>query len=214
MTQVPDPSDLAEQTLIACPSCDALHRVEVPRAGERAVCRRCHTVLIAPRTGAFRSIVLLAVTILILMIGATFLPFLQLRIAGVTNSSSIFDAALAFVDGPLVALAFATAALIVLIPVMRVMLLVYVLAPLALHRAPLPQAAAAFRLADALKPWSMAEIFAIGCAVALVKVADLAQVEFGPAFWMFAGLVVVTTFQDGLMDRWSVWHALEEAGAR
>ena len=33
----------------------------------------------------------------------------------------------------------------------------------------------AFRLAEALQPWSMAEIFVIGCAVALVKIADLAE---------------------------------------
>ena len=201
-----------DQSLIACPRCDALHRVEVPRPGERAVCRRCHTVLIAPRTGAFTQIVLLAVTVLILMTGAVFFPFLELQVAGVMHASSIFDAALAFVEGPMIPLAIATAALIVLIPVLRMLLLIYVLAPLAMGRRPLPQATQAFRFADALKPWSMAEIFAIGCAVALVKVADLAEVHFGPAFWMFAGLVVVTILHDSTMDRWSVWRALEEDG--
>jgi paraquat-inducible protein A len=32
----------------------------------------------------------------------------------------------------------------------------------------------------------------------------------GPAFWMFAALVVVTVLQDTLMCRWSLWHTLEE----
>jgi paraquat-inducible protein A len=54
----------------------------------------------------------------------------------------------------------------------------------------------------------MAEIFVIGCAVALVKIADLADVVFGPAFWMFALLVVLIVAQDRLMCRWSVWNAL------
>ena len=55
---------------------------------------------------------------------------------------------------------------------------------------------------------SLAEVFAIGCAVSLVKIADLAQVSLGPAFWMFAGLVVVTVAQDALVDRWSVWRSI------
>jgi paraquat-inducible protein A len=56
----------------------------------------------------------------------------------------------------------------------------------------------------------MAEVFALGCAVSLVKVADLAQISFGPAFWMFAALVIVSLVQDGMMCRWSVWHAIEQ----
>ena len=64
---------------------------------------------------------------------------------------------------------------------------------------------------ERLRPWSMAEIFALGCAVSLTKIADLATVSLGPAFWMFAGLVVVTVAQDRIVDRWSVWRAI---GAR
>jgi paraquat-inducible protein A len=60
----------------------------------------------------------------------------------------------------------------------------------------------------------MAEIFAIGCAVALVKVADLANLTFGPAFWMFCVLTVVIVVQDNLMDRWSVWNSIEPTRSR
>jgi paraquat-inducible protein A len=54
----------------------------------------------------------------------------------------------------------------------------------------------------------MAEIFAIGCAVSLTQIAELATVRLGPAFWLFAALVVVTVVQDRLVDRWSVWRAI------
>ena len=56
----------------------------------------------------------------------------------------------------------------------------------------------------------MAEIFVIGVAVALVKISDLARVDYGPAFWMFAALVVVITIQDGYMCRWSIWKSLDK----
>ncbi|WOI55617.1 paraquat-inducible protein A [Palleronia sp. LCG004] len=197
--------------LIACPQCDALYEAYEPGNGERFLCRRCHHTLIAPRNGAFVHVVALAVTVMILMIGATFFPFLGINAQGITNRASVFDAALAFLDGGwMVGLSFAVAALIILIPVLRAGLVIYVIAPLALGRAPLHGARKAFRWSEDLRPWSMAEIFVIGVAVALVKVSDLARVEYGPAFWMFAGLVVVIVLQDATMCRWTIWKTLED----
>lgn len=199
--------------LIACPRCDALYRVREPATGQRATCQRCHMVLIAPRRNAMFRILALSVTVLILMVAAVFLPFLSISVGGFSNRSSVLDAALAFSGGPMTLLALAVAALIVMIPLTRVGLVIYVLGPPALGYVPLRGAASAFRLAEALKPWSMAEIFVLGVAVALVKVSDLAQVHYGPAFWMFAVLVVILVFQDMLMCRWSIWKMLEERRA-
>ncbi|SIO02275.1 paraquat-inducible protein A [Rhodovulum sp. ES.010] len=200
----------APTDLIACPHCDAVYRVVQPRPGERAVCARCHTVLIAPRRQAGERLIAVALTVVVLVVAATFAPFLAIEIGGRQHASSVLDAALAFVSaGPIALLALAVAALIVFIPVLRALLVIYVLTPLVLDRPPAPGAATAFRMSEALRPWSMAEIFAIGCAVALVKVSDLAQVHFGPAFWMFSGLVVLVVLQDTFMCRYSVWKSLD-----
>jgi paraquat-inducible protein A len=204
------PPQASIKELIACPQCDALHHAELPAVGQRAACRRCGTVLISPRAGAYVQILLLSLTVMILMIGAVFFPFLQLRVAGLHAEASVFDAARAFAGGGTAPLAVAVAALIVLIPVLRVCLISYVLGPLVMGMKPARHASAAFRLSEDLRPWSMAEIFVIGVAVALVKVVDLAQVVLGPAFWMFAALVVVIVLQDGIMCRWSLWRTLEE----
>lgn len=196
--------------LIACPQCDALYHARMPPDGRRATCRRCHTVLIAPRHGAYVRVIALAVTVMVLMIGATTFPFLAVNVAGFSNRASVIDSALTFLDGGLMAsLAVLVIGFIIMVPVMRAVLVVYVLAPLALGNAPLRGAREAFKISEDLRPWSMAEIFIIGVAVALTKVSDLASVEFGPAFWMFAGLVVVIVLKDGAMDRWSIWKSLD-----
>ncbi|KAF0675370.1 paraquat-inducible protein A [Profundibacterium mesophilum] len=201
-----------EDAMIACPQCDALYTARAPDLGEKAVCARCHTVLIAPRRNALLRVMALAVTVVILMAGATFFPFLSVNVAGLSNASSVFDAALAFMDGgAMMLLSVLVLGLIVLIPVLRAVLVLYVLLPLSLGRKPLRHARGAFRLSEELRPWSMAEIFVIGVAVALVKVSDLAQVGYGPAFWMFAALVLISVFQDGMMDRWTIWKTLDEA---
>jgi len=203
-------TDIPIEDLIACPQCDALHRTAEPPQGGNARCRRCGTVLISPRRGAFIRVLALAVTVAVLMFGATFFPFLGITAAGVTNQSSVFDAALAFAGGPMAGLSIAVAAMIVFVPLLRMFLLIYVLAPLVGGRSAAPHAAWAFRLSEALRPWSMAEIFLIGVAVALVKVAGLATVVLGPAFWMFVALVIVAVLKDGYMCRWSIWRALDQ----
>jgi len=197
-------------TLIVCPHCDAVYTLQRPGAGERATCARCGTALITPRRKAGLQIIALSVAVAILIVAATVFPFLTINAAGASNSVSILDAALAFSDGALIALALTTAALIIFVPLARVLLTIYVLVPIVLDRPPARHAMQAFRLSEALRPWSMAEIFAIGCAVALVKISDLADVAFGPAFWMFAVLVFLVVVQDNFLCRWSVWNSLDK----
>jgi paraquat-inducible protein A len=204
-------SDHDLQDLIACPRCDALYHVAHPGPGERAVCSRCHAVLITPRRRAGMTIIMLALTVVVLVFGALWFPFLSITASGLANSATLLDAALSFVGGPLLIVSLTVTALIVFVPLTRALLILYVLIPVVFDRAPRPGARAAFRLAEELRPWSMAEIFAIGCAVSLVKVADLADISFGPAFYMFAALVVVSIVQDTFMCRWSVWQSLDDA---
>jgi paraquat-inducible protein A len=164
----------------------------------------------APREGALTRIVMLATTALILMIAAVFFPFLELQAGGLTQRSSVFDAVLAFSEGLMLPLSVAVAALIVVLPLFRLGAIIYALAPMAYGRKPARYAAQAFRLAEAAKPWAMAEIFIVGVAVALVKVAGLAHVSLGPAFWAFVALVLVTVLKDNFMCRLTVWKTLEE----
>jgi paraquat-inducible protein A len=196
------------EDMIACPKCDALHKVPRLDAGAQARCVRCGTVLMAPREGAMTRIVMLSVTALVLMIAAVFFPFLELSVQGLDRKSSVFDAVLAFSDGLMLPLSFAVAALIVVLPITRFVALIYVFAPMALGWAPAAHARAAFRLAEQIRPWAMAEVFIIGVAVALVKVAGLAQVTLGPAFWAFVGLVIITVLKDNFMCRVTVWQTL------
>ncbi len=212
MTTSPAPlftQEIALAELVACPTCDTLHRIPQVAPGQRAKCVRCHRVLINPRDRAMTQIVMLALTAAVLMIAAISFPFLTLQSHGLIRDSSVLDAIMAFSDGLMIPLSFAVAALIVVLPLLRLSAIVYVLAPMAIGWAPAKGAIRAFRLSEVLKPWAMAEIFMVGVAVALVKVAGLAQLTIGPAFWAFAALVVVTALNDNFMCRLTIWRTLE-----
>ncbi|MBV0891970.1 paraquat-inducible protein A [Paracoccus sp. Z118] len=200
--------------LLACPRCDALHVEEDLRAGETARCVRCRTVLARPHEGAFTQIVALSFTQVVLMVAAVFFPFLEISRMGIGNATSLFGVALAFSHGWLLPLTAAVVAFIVGLPVLRALLLIYVLAPMARGGRPAPRAASAFRMSEMLRPWSMAEIFVIGTAIALVKLGGLATVRMGPAFWAFCALILVGVASRVFTCSATIWDALEDGGAR
>ncbi len=204
-----DPIDADDMgDLIACPVCDALLRDVAVPVGARARCTRCHTIIAAPRERALTRIVMLASTAFVLMWAAVFFPFLELSAKGLHRESSLLDAVLAFSDGLLIPLTFAVAALIIVLPLVRLSAITYALAPMALGWHPWRHAIPAFRLAEGLRPWAMAEIFVVGVAIALVKVAGLAKLSLGPAFWALVLLVLVTALNDNFMCRMTIWKTL------
>jgi len=197
--------------LVACPKCDTLHHAQDLQPGTRAYCQCCGYVLMTSQPMAIARILALAAAAFILMIAAISFPFLSLDAGGLHNATSVIDAVLAFNDGYAFPLAVAVAFFIVVIPLIRLGALIYALGPLARGVAPRIGARKAFGLAERLRPWSMAEIFIVGVTVALIKVAGLAAVTIGPAFWAFAGVVVITVLKDQLICRYSIWEELDKA---
>ncbi|MEM8802163.1 MAG: paraquat-inducible protein A [Pseudomonadota bacterium] len=199
-------SEDALDHLIACPECDALFETD---AETRLVCDRCHTVLINPTRRAGLKVLFLALLSVALVYGTLTQPFLSIKRFWMTSDATLLETALTF-EGPLQVLSLTVLALVLLLPATRLFLSVYVLTPLVLGLSPLPAARWAHRWSEILRPWSMAEIFILGCGVALIKIVDMAEVTFGPAFWMFAALVVLLWVQDTLTCRYSLWKALDD----
>jgi paraquat-inducible protein A len=208
----PAAADPAE--LVACPYCDALNRAADPPPGGRLRCGRCGEVLMTNRPGALDRTLAAAFASVILMVGAVLFPFLQLSTFGIERSASVLDAALAFSSGLMTPLALAVGMLIIVIPLMRALALAYVILPLRLGRPAAPGARDALRLAAQLKPWSMAEIFIIGVVVALVKVAGMASVTLGPAFWAMAAIVLLVVLEGASLCEWSLWRTLDRSPRR
>ena len=195
--------------LIACPHCDTLHVEQDLPEGARAYCRRCGALLMTSDSQAVVRLVSLASAAVVLMVAAISFPFLDLDVSGQHNATSVIHAITVFSSGRGIPLAIAVALFIVVLPLARLLALIYAIGPLVRGRRPHRRARVAFALTEQLRPWAMAEIFMVGVTVALVKVAGLATVTVGPAFWAFVGLVVLTVFNDQIMNRYAIWKALD-----
>ncbi|GFE66071.1 paraquat-inducible protein A [Litoreibacter roseus] len=205
------PVDLED--LIVCSKCDLLHRKATLSVAARAKCARCGTVLLVSRPRAIGQVLALALTAAVLMTVVVFTPFLQLQSGQFVSRASVFDTVMTFSEGIMLPLSFAVAVSIVVLPLTRLLALIYAFLPLFFGRSALPYAKVSFALAERLRPWAMAEIFMVGVAVALVKLSSLATLSVGPAFWSFAAIVLVVALKDTLMCRYSLWSLLDRAGA-
>ncbi|MBU2357591.1 paraquat-inducible protein A [Loktanella sp. M215] len=195
--------------MFACPHCDTLYMERVLPEGSRAYCRRCGVLLLTSEPRAIVRMVSFASAGVVLMVAAIAFPFLDLDVQGQHNATSVFNAIMAFSSGKGIPLAIAVALFIVVLPVVRLLALIHALGPLVRGARPHRSARVAFALTEQLRPWAMAEIFMVGVSVALVKVAGLATVTVGPAFWAFVALVVITVANDQIMNRYSIWKALD-----
>ncbi|WP_198008812.1 paraquat-inducible protein A [Ahrensia sp. R2A130] len=171
-------------------------------------CVQCGYQLTLGQPEAIARVTGLAITSAILMFIVLFAPFLDLKAGSFNSNASVVDVILGFASGIMTPLAFAVLGFIVVLPLARALLLIYTLAPLVMGTANLPGARIALRWAFYLKPWAMAEIFMVGVAVALVKLAGMASIEMGTAFWAFSLLVAVNAFQDTFMCRNTLWTGL------
>jgi len=201
-----------DPTLIGCPVCDAVYRLPQDAATRPTRCTRCGHRMTLGKGAAIARVVSLAATNVVLLGMVLFLPFLDLRAGQFENRASVFDVILGFSTGIMVPLALAVLGFILILPLSRFLLVIYALGPLAIGRANWAGAEIALRWAFLLKPWAMAEIFMVGTAVALVKLADLATISVGPAFWIFGLLVLLNALQDSFMCRNTLWTALQWNG--
>ncbi|MEL6750782.1 MAG: paraquat-inducible protein A [Pseudomonadota bacterium] len=200
-----------DTAISACPNCDLLHK-NVQATDTRLNCAQCGYPLALGRGEAITRVVGLALTCCILMIVVVTGPFLNLSAGPFGSSASVLDVVMGFRSGLMIPLALSVLLFIIVLPLSRAVLLLYALTPLVMGWKNRPGAATALRWAFQLKPWAMAEIFMVGVAVALVKLAGMATVNMGPAFWAFALFVIVNAFQDTNMCRQTLWQAIAANG--
>lgn len=194
-----------------CPDCGMLQRLPPLPRGSVAHCPRCNAVLRRRRADPVGRSLALAVTGLLLLGLAVWLPFLDVSIGGQGRQSSLFSGPVALEQNGVWELALAVLATTIGAPLARLLALIYVLAGLSLPHPP-RHLYAVFRWVEWLSPWSMIEVFLLGVFVAYTRLTALAEVELGGAVYALAGLMLATAAADGVLDHEAVWEGLEGCG--
>ncbi|MDO9708667.1 paraquat-inducible protein A [Paracraurococcus lichenis] len=211
MTTPPAPP-LGLPHLAGCPDCGLFQRLPgalPPRAA--ASCLRCDAVLRRQRRDPFGAPLALILAALLLALVALSLPLLAIDIRGRGEATTLATLPLAFDRYRFWELSALTAATVVLLPVLRLLLLLAVLLGLRLP-APPRRLYLAYRWQAALRPWAMTEVFLLGVFVAYTRLVALAEVEVGPALWALGAVMLAMCAADAAQDGHAVWQALERRG--
>lgn len=200
-------AEIDPATLMICPACDAVHARAHLAEGQTARCTRCGDVIGTRKPQVVDRLLAASLAMLALVASAAFLPFLTLREAGLQRTVSLWDAAAAL-DATLAPLGALLLLAVLGLPAARAAAHLWALGPWRLGLGLAPGAATVFRWSSRLRVWAMAEIFMIGVAVSMVKVAGLAHLDPGPAFYALGGAVVVIGFENAAACRETVWAIL------
>ena len=203
--------DQLNRTLIACPACDSVWERPALAPNEKARCKTCHTTILTNKhRSAERTVAFMVASLLLYAVAISF-PFMRMERSGLSNQISVIDAVAILANNSMVILALICAALILVFPLLRIILLLFVGLSLFRKQSTARPHALSFRLAQKLEPWTMAEIFMIGVIVSLVKVGKLADIYLGPAFWGMAALIVIMAFGASAVCRDTIWHDIRSA---
>jgi len=201
-------SQQKKELLIACQSCDLLHNRQDLQMGEFARCNRCHQVIQTCKPMSIDRTLAGVLAGIVLLVISLCLPFLSLSKSGVESTISVIDAVIALWVSDMRWLGILTLAFIILLPLLRLLLLAWVLWRIRFDRKVRRPMRTAFRWAVALEPWAMADIFMVGVVVSLVKISSLANLDAGLAFWSLLGLVAVSILINLTLCKDVVWAKL------
>ena len=193
--------------IIACHECATVHRMQEGADDGAAACNVCRAMLYRTQKDSIERTLCYVLAALILIAIANVLPFMTLRLEGREQVSTIMSGVVAlYEDGmwPLAALVFSAA---ILMPLLKLVTLLYVLLPLHLGRRPWGLAPV-FRWVETIHPWAMMEVFLLGVIVAYVKLADLATIELGLALFAFIAVIMLMIAADIALDSRAVWNRI------
>ena len=196
----------AKEERIACPDCGREQQLPPLAPHTVARCERCGAVLDA-REPPDSTALALAVAGAVCAVLANFFPIIEVRVAGREQADLLFTGPRALSADGFGVLGALVACFSIIIPMVWLGLVAWVLFTL-LHPDRPPFLGPTFRLAEALRPWAMTEVFVIGAFVAYTRLQALGRVSVGIGGAAVAATAFLSFLIDRTLDRRRVWDAI------
>lgn len=200
---------MQNQDLIACHDCDLLQRIPDLRAGQKARCLRCKSILAHHHRDSLNRSLSLTVTAAVLFVVANTFPFLSITSQGQIVDSTMISGALGLLEAGNPWLSSLVLLTTLIFPLMNLCGLLYVLFSLRLQHES-GKVRDLYRLITHAQPWAMLEVLLLAALVAGVKLGDFATVIPGVALYSFIGLIIILAAIDNTLDPQIIWRHVRE----
>jgi paraquat-inducible protein A len=204
---------------MACATCGVVSLAPrgagAPRSafgGVTLACARCGSSLERTAGKSLDAALACAAAAFILLIPANLLPLITTYAAGSSRTSHLISTATAMWKDQKPWVGLLVTLFLVVFPLARFGLLTVVLGRLRLSR-PAPWLGRAFRWANELQPWAMADVFLLAMLITYARLAVTIPVVLGLGAYCFIGAGVLTLFTRATLDKAAIWEGIAPAGA-
>jgi len=194
---------------MACPSCDQLYEIPPMVHGDKARCESCDHLLSTYRDHAYSHVVAYSISGLIFFVLACCNPFMSFKSSGLESVMTLPQTIAQIKGEGMWDLALLVACFILIIPAL-VLVLAGALGASLLAGWRNHWAKDVAKMIFHLQKWSMVEVFFVGVLVSLFKIAHMATVGIGIAFWSYAAFAIFFTLALSRLDTFQTWKRLEE----
>jgi paraquat-inducible protein A len=198
---------------VACRDCDLLQQIPPLPPRGKARCARCGELLVSRVSDRLDRLLALTVAATAALVIANTMPLMGLAAVGRESSTTIIGGAIEMWNQGSEITAVIVAFFVVIAPAAHVAFLLVVL--FAVRYPPAPRwVGTMLRSAHLMEPWSMTEVMMLGILVALVKIAELAQVipgigMYAAGIFIFLLATIIVSFEPH--DIWSRVEWADEA---
>lgn len=195
---------------IACPDCDLLQNIPELSPGDKARCPRCACTVATRMSEPIDLPLALTITAAIVFVVTNTSSLMSLSAVGRFASTTIIGGARdMWLEGEKIT-AVIVAFCAVIAPAGYLLFMLTVL--LAVRRPPAPSwAGEMLRGAEFMRNWSMNEVMMLGILVALIKIAELAQVDAGVGIYGVGALVILFPAIMATFDPDEIWQRIKWA---
>ncbi len=192
----------------ACSGCDLLYQLPQVHPGQ-LVCPRCGTTLQKTPRNSVERVLALSSAGLLLYFPAMLLPLMTLKSAGFSTSGNVVQTGMAFFTAGFPIVGSMVVFTAVLFPLAK--LLFSFIVSLQIRRNKRSQITRKLlKILLTLEEWGMIEIYLLGILVSLIKVHNIAAIEYGIGFLCFIILVILSIATSVSTDKNLFWTQLDE----
>jgi paraquat-inducible protein A len=204
-----EPGEPGEKhALRACPGCDLLITPGPIPDEHYLSCLRCGTTVAKTYKDSVNRVLALSSAGLLLYIPAMLLPLMTLSSLGIDIDGNVIDTCVTFYNKEYYVVALVMVLTAVLFPFLKLFIPFIVSVYLKGRQRP-AWLKSAFKLHKHLEEWGMVEVYLLGILITLIKMSDMASIEFNAGFYCFIGLVLLSIAISAHLDEDLYWEELD-----
>jgi len=194
--------------LTACPDCDLLIDLPPVPLDYNAVCPRCgHVLYEAHADSVLRGLALSASGLLLFPL-AMFLPIMTLSRMGLIHAGTIFDGIYKLFSSGYWVMGLMVLVCAVLAPLIDLLLMFFITSLIRLKKKT-PYLKTMMRTLHHIRDWAMLEVLMMGIMVSLVKLKDMATLEFGAGLMCMVMTLLCAILSQIMVNNHELWEQIE-----